>query len=452
MTVPPHSPAPPPMPPVPPMPPPPAVTERVSAYVGAVMGDGTTASGRARRRWRRVRWTLLVLAALALVVGVLAVTRPTTSDTPYAPDSTAPAGSRALAQVLGRQGVEVRHVTTVGEAVRAAGPGTMLLVTPSPLLTPEQAAAIADVPASLVLVEPGGTLLDLATDGAVGLVHTPAGGLRAPRCELPAAVAAGELGLFAGLEVRDGELLDAAGGLDGEGVGGEGLDGTGGLDAAGVQACWPAGRAGAVALAQVEVDPGTGPRTVTAVADPALLRNGDVATAGNAALALHLLGGTERLVWLVQDPFDLSTGAGVSADAGMLPAWAGPVGLWALLCALVAAAWRSRRLGPLVTEDLPVVVPAAEATRGRGRLYRRARARGHAAAALRAACADRLAGRLGVPRTANGPTLSAAVVRATGRDPQDVARLLYGPPPADDAALAALARRLDDLKSEVHRP
>jgi hypothetical protein len=45
-----------------------------------------------------------------------------------------------------------------------------------------------------------------------------------------------------------------------------------------------------------------------------------------------------------------------------------------------------------------------------------------------------------------------AVVAATNRPSQQVADLLYGPPPADDAALAELARRLDILESEVHRP
>ena len=353
-----------------------------------VTGDGTTAVDRARRRWRRVRWTLLVLALFALVVAVLAVTRPTTSDTPYAPDSTAPQGSRALAQVLQRQGVEVRYVRTVDDAVRAARPGTTLLVTPSPRLLEEQAAALARVPADLVLVEPGGTLLDLATDGAVGLAISPLGGTRTPGCELPAAVAAGDLDLRAGLEVP----ADAD-----------------------VHACWPA--EDGVALAQVSVVPGDDgePRTVTAVGDPALLRNADVTTAGNAALALHLLGANEELVWFVPDPFDLTTGAGVSTGGALLPDWAAPVGLWALLCALVAAAWKGRRLGPLVTEDLPVVVPAAEATRGRGRLYRRARARGHAAAALRAAAADRLAGRLGVPRNASAAMLSPDPPRCRAR-------------------------------------
>ncbi|GAB2465480.1 DUF4350 domain-containing protein [Xylanimonas ulmi] len=391
-----------------------------------VVGDGTTAVVRAGRRWRRVRWTALVLAVFAITVALLVVTRPQTSDTPYAPDSAAPTGSRALAQVLSRQGVEVRHVTTVEEAVRAAEPGTTLLVTPAPLLGDDQAAALADVPADLVLVGPGGTLLRLATGGAADLAILPAAGVLDPACDLPAARAAGAVALDATLEL--------------------GEPSTGGA----VTACYSAGES--VALVQVRGDGGDGARTVTAVGDPALLRNANVTEQGNAALALRLLGENERLVWLVPDPFDLSTGDGVGAGGGVLPWWAGAVTGWAVLCAIVVALWRARRLGPLVTEDLPVIVPAAEATRGRGRLYRRARARGHAAAALRAASADRMAGRLGVPRSADKATLADAVVRATTRDPHEVADLLYGPPPAHDAALAALARRLDELESEVHRP
>ncbi|ACZ31532.1 hypothetical protein Xcel_2517 [Xylanimonas cellulosilytica DSM 15894] len=388
----------------------------MSATLTAVVGDGTTAASRARQRWRRVRWTLLVLASFALVVAVLFVSRSTGSDTPYAPDSTAPNGSRALARVLERQGVEVTHVTTVDEAVRAAAPGTTLLVAPAPLLTEEQAEVIAAVPADLVLAAPGGTLLDLTTGGDVGLAAVPEAGAREPGCDVAAARAAGDVGLEATL-VTHGAAA----------------------------ACWAAD--GVAVLARVDVDG----RTVTAVGDPAFLRNEDVTTQGNAALALGLLGGHERLVWLVQDPFDVSTGTGVEPGAGVLPPWLGPVALWALLCTLVAAAWRARRLGPLVAEELPVVVPAAETTRGRGRLYRRARTRGHAAAALRAATADRTARRLGVPRSADPTTLVDALARATGHPPQALTRLLYGPPPADDAALSALAERLDELESEVHR-
>ena len=83
-----------------------------------VTGDGSTGRSRTVRRWRRARWTLFVLGVLALVVAVLAVQRPVTSTIPYAPDNAQPDGARAVAQVLGRQGVQVRHVTHVATPSR----------------------------------------------------------------------------------------------------------------------------------------------------------------------------------------------------------------------------------------------------------------------------------------------------------------------------------------------
>ncbi len=56
--------------------------------------------------------------------------------------------------------------------------------------------------------------------------------------------------------------------------------------------------------------------------------------------------------------------------------------------------WRGRRLGPLATEPLPVVVKAIETTRSRGRLYRKSGDRAHAADALRSATRARAATRL----------------------------------------------------------
>lgn len=403
----------------------------------AVTGDGTTAGSRAARRWRRARWTVLVLAVLVLVVTVLAVSRPPTSTAAYAPDNAQPAGSRAVAQVLEGQGVEIEHVTRVADAVAAARPGTTLLVTPSPYLLPEQADALATAGADLVVAGAGDDLVRTASDGAVS--RTPVGdaiGTVAPRCDLPVARAAGDLGLTAGLGAEPDASTD-------------------------VTLCWPAD--GGAALAQVAVPPAPGPgdvgpredRAVTFVDDPSFLRNDTVLDDGNAALALGLLGGHERLVWLVQDPLDITTTGdddGVSAPTGsLLPPWAGTVGLWALLVVVVAGVWRARRLGAVVPETLPVVVRASETTRGRGRLYRRARSRGRAAAGLRATAAEHVARRLGLPRSADATALTDAVGRATGRPPQEVADLLYGPPPADDEALAALARRLDILESEVHR-
>jgi hypothetical protein len=96
-------------------------------------------------------------------------------------------------------------------------------------------------------------------------------------------------------------------------------------------------------------------------------------------------------------------------------------------------------------------VPSAETTRGRGRLYRRSRAYGRASAALRAGTARRIGARLGIPRSATAPALTAAVAAATDWRSDEVAALLYGPPPTDDVGLLVLAQELDALESEVHR-
>ncbi|WP_402466683.1 DUF4350 domain-containing protein [Isoptericola aurantiacus] len=394
---------------------------------GATTGDGTTFASRSARRWRSARWFLLGAGAFVLVVLVLLVVRPPGPTAPFSSENSHDDGSRAVAQVLQDQGVRVREVTRVADAVQAARPGTTLLVVPSPYLLPEQADALARADGDLVLAGAGRQLLRAATGGRVDRVGLSAetAAPREPGCDLGPAVAAGPVRLAAGLTT----------------------------DAAEVTTCWHDGPE-AAALAALEV----AGRTVTAVDDPSFLRNDSVLAPGNAALALQLLGAHEDLVWLVQDPTDMSAlpdGAGpgeVALDPGAaLPRWFVAVLAWAALVALVAALWRGRRLGRLVPEDLPVVVPSAESTRGRARLYRRARSRGHAAAGLRAAAADRVARRLGLPRSADAAAVVDAVVRTTGRPTDEVGDLLYGPPPADDAALTALARRLDTLESEVHR-
>ncbi len=66
------------------------------------------------------------------------------------------------------------------------------------------------------------------------------------------------------------------------------------------------------------------------------------------------------------------------------------------LVVLLLALWKGRRMGPLVAEQLPVVVRASETVEGRGRLYRSRRARDRAADALRTATLQRLLPRLGL--------------------------------------------------------
>jgi len=44
------------------------------------------------------------------------------------------------------------------------------------------------------------------------------------------------------------------------------------------------------------------------------------------------------------------------------------------------------------------------------------------------------------------------VSRATGRPAVEVADILFGPPPPDDAALIRLAQQLTDLEERAHHP
>ena len=161
----------------------------------------------------------------------------------------------------------------------------------------------------------------------------------------------------------------------------------------------------------------------------AILRNDEVLRADNAAVALRLLGQHERLVWYVPDFADLDSAEAVSL-ATLLPDWLRP-GLWLAALAMVAVLlWRGRRLGPLATEPLPVVVKAIETTRSRGRLYRKADDRAHAAAALRDGRAAPLAEHLRLPAGAAPETLVRDVARHVGRPVAEIGGLLHPAAPA----------------------
>ena len=181
------------------------------------------------------------------------------------------------------------------------------------------------------------------------------------------------------------------------------------------------------------------------------LENGRITDGDNAAVALRLLGGRDRLVWYVPDLTDLDVDE--PTGGALLPPWVGPI-LWLLLLAgLTLAWWRGRRLGPLASEPIPVVVHAAETTIGRGRLLRRGKDRAHAAAVLRARARQRLAEHLHVPPT-DLRTLIIATAERTGRTPDAVAHLLSSdaPAPTHDTALVHLGQELTALTEEVRRP
>lgn len=385
-----------------------------------VVGDGSTGRSRAGARWRRARPWLVVLAVLVVGGLVLTLPAPPTSTVPGAPDNFGADGTSAVARVLERQGVTVEHVTTLRGAVAAATGSSTVVVVGDDLFGDEHLDTLTGLDDDLVLVDAGWLLSELVP----GVTATSSGEGRATRdaaCDDPDAQAAGTLTAAGGYDDRRGAATT----------------------------CFPGTSSGSAYLWQ-DVDG----RRVAALSDLRPLTNDAVDDEGNAALALRLLGRHEHLVWYVPSMADLVPGEPGTSDVALpdLVPWVGPVLAWLVLVLVVTAVWRGRRLGPVVAEDLPVVVRAGETTRGRGRLYRRARAHGHAAAALRAGTAARVAQRLGLPRSADATALVDAVARATGRSPGDVERLVYGPPPTDDAGLLRLADDLHHLESEVHRP
>lgn len=405
----------------------PTVTTSGGPSAGAsrtVVGDGTTTRSRSRRRWALVRWPLGVVCLFLAVVLLSVLPQPTTSNVPLAPDNPRPAGAQALARVLEGQGVTIDYVRTTASAVARAQAGTTLLVTGDYLLSSEQIAAIDATQADLVLLGPS-ELLTALTPAATPSwwPGDPAAAALTARCADPDASAAGTISTTAdGFQAMDPSAT----------------------------VCFPLSADQPGLGAYLVVDEA---RRITAIADPQILTNETITAEGNAALALRALGRHEHLTWYVPSVSDTGgQGASEASLTDLLPPIAPVLGLWALLVALVAGVWRARRLGPVVTEPLPVTVRAAETTRGRGRLYRRSRSYGHAAAALRAAATTRAAARVGLPRSAGAPEVIEALSRATGRPGDEIAALLYGPPPTNDIGLAQLARRLDHLESEVHRP
>lgn len=366
-------------------------------------------------RWQRnllraVVALLVIGGAIALVLG-----HNSTSSKPLAPDNPEPEGAQAAAQILEERGINVHEARTTDQALQRAESGTTLLITRPDQLSAEQLAALDDTEADMVLANlTFATHLSELTEAVEGSPIGSPDPVQA-ECEDPHARAAEQLGhTRGGVEaLRDD-----------------------------VEVCFPTGNgAGAYASWQ------QGERQMYALADGSLLSNEQLAEHGHAALALRILGQQQDLVWYVPTAGD--TFGADDGSTGLLPPQAEPIGLQLLLIAVATMVWAGRRLGPVVSETLPVIVPAAETTRGRGRLYRRSRAHAHAAAGLRAGAASRLVTALGLPASTGPEQLVPAVARATGRDDQAIAALLYGPPPRDDSALLSLTRELDSLESEV---
>ncbi|WP_433499853.1 DUF4350 domain-containing protein [Sphaerimonospora sp. CA-214678] len=402
---------------------PPEAEETVSPPDGAPPETGTAVVKTGR--WRRLRGIALVgIIVVAAAVVPLLLSPSGDAGGRYAdPADTSPVGTRALAEVLADHGVAVERVDGVSAALAAAGSGSLLVVTEASEVSEADARRLAASPADRLIVGRAAHLGILAS-GVRPENRAVRTRSRDPECGLREAALAGSAYL---------------GGMSFTGP-------------AGSTGCYPAG--GRPTLVRYVLDG----RTVTVAGDGGFMTNLRLAEDGNAALALNLAGAKRRVVWLVApdvvDRVDAGEAGGSDAREARTLGDLVPDGVgWAVLQLVVAVAaaavWRGRRLGPVVVERLPVIVRASETVEGRGRLYRARRARDRAALALRAAAADRIVPRLGLPAAAPPGEVAAAVAVRTGEDLNHVRTTLYGPAPKDDAGLVALAEHLDRLERQV---
>jgi len=373
---------------------------------------------------RSLFWGVVVVGLLALGIIMGALSAGSATAERWGAEEAAPVGSRAVVEVLREAGIEVIVTGRLADTLSALdqsgagdGPGTTLFVGDSRvILDAGQWSQLLGVADHLVIAEPDAAALDALAIDALGAGPLSADGepLELPAdCRVAAAQRAATITATGeGYSTLEGEI------------------------------CFDAGETGA-GLVQLQVDG----RQVTVLGAGSVLQNGDITRAGNAALALGLLGEHPTLVWYQPTPADLTT-----ATIGELtPDWVNPIAWLAITVGLAAAFWRGRRFGPVVIENLPVVVKTTETMEGRARLYAREGSRLRAIDAVRVGTLRRIADGLALGRGAGVDDIITAVAGITGRDPLALRRLLLDLEPATDRQLVELSDQLLDLEAHIAR-
>jgi hypothetical protein len=367
---------------------------------------------RISQRWQTWRWVLL---AFIVIVAVAAVGTYLTAPRPGGrmdAESTGPDGAHALVSLLRENGVDVVVAKNVADVERAARPDALVLVAQTYFMVDDTLLQrIANVPGDRLVVQPSSTTREALTP-LIRIGHTSSIGGE-PNCPLPEANRAGsvQLGLSDTYDAAGSHLLTR---------------------------CY----SGAVVRYRAAA------RTVTVVGSADFMTNSTLLREGNAALAMNLAGAQARLIWYAPQHIE-GEKAGASGVLDLIPDKVGWI-VWQLwLAVALLALWRGRRMGPLVAENLPVVVRASETVEGRGKLYRSRRARDRAADALRTAALQRMLPRLGLAANAAPAAVAAAVAERCRDRPEAAQHALFGPTPATEADLVNLARELDNIERQV---
>jgi hypothetical protein len=376
---------------------------------------------RARLRGARV-WLALAAVALGGAIVVTLLGGGGTGGRSLGPANPAPAGAKAVVEVLRDQGVDVTVTTSFDstlEATRDAGRTALLVDDADGFLTDDQWAGLVGTQTRLVLLAPSQTALDVVAPG-VALVGAADDAIVSPGCDL--ATLARVDRVDAGGVAYEADAVDEAGDDP-------------------VVACL----ATDVGAGLVEVTGAGAP--VTVVGATTALTNAAVGSDDNAAYALSVLGQAPELVWYLPGAADLPPGQGTLAT--LTPSWVTPVLVLLLLTGVAAMVWRGRRLGPLVVERLPVTVRASETTEGRARLYERSGDRLHALDQLRIGALGRLARGTGLSVGASVDQIIERVAPLVSAPPAALRHVLVDARPSDDRELLSLSDALLDLERAV---
>src|SRR5262249_2150717 len=243
-----------------------------------------------------------------------------------------PDGTHALAALLAGQGKQVAAVDTTAAALARAGrPHTALVIAGPDLVGGSSLAALAATSADLLIVAPGRRALGVLAPGVTLAARAPVAS-HPPQCTWPGARLAGPADM-------GGLLLRPAG--------------------PGGWRCYPVSGAGAHRIPGAHAGQGgpartgyasllryqSGGRVITVLGTGAPLTNRALGHGGNAALALNLLAGDSRIVWLMPGPV-IGTGSGPQPITALIP---GPVYLVIAELAVavaLAALWRMPPVRP----------------------------------------------------------------------------------------------------------
>lgn len=401
------------------------------------------ALGQTLRRWQL--W--LVLAGSGVLIAALVQFFGSQDQERYGLQSTELEGYGALAQTLQDQGVDIhpsRSAEETAELMEEHPQATLTVFEVGPPAPPQTVDELSEAEQDVVWLSPGAeTLEGLFSDRAPELLPAPTQGIFDSPLSLTADPGDGlpSCGAASG---RAAETLRARGAVfAGDLVSEDDVDPCFTLTAQ----LEPGGEDSGEITAAALLDTQHG----TLFGSPAAFTNQHITTAGHAALALHLFGQNDQLIWYTPTGADLAEGGQEqwASPWDYMPDWVVPLTWWLLICTGVLILVQGRRHGPVISEPLPVEVPASESAEGRGRLYQSANATRESARALRSAHLLRAGRLLRLGPLPPEQTVIEAIARQTGRPHGRVAEELDAGHIDSNAALVRFAQGLLAQENEL---